>query len=73
MTAETGDQFEILSRRLFFLCIHFIGRNDDIIKSSGYRIGPYEVESAVLSHESVSNCAITAYPDEIRFYDKSHN
>lgn len=46
--------------------IHFIGRNDDIIKSSGYRIGPYEVESAVLSHESVSNCAITAYPDEIR-------
>lgn len=46
--------------------IHFIGRNDDIIKSSGYRIGPYEVESAVLSHESVAHCAITAYPDEIR-------
>lgn len=46
--------------------IHFVGRNDDIIKSSGYRIGPYEVESAVLSHESVANCAITAYPDEIR-------
>lgn len=46
--------------------IHFVGRNDDIIKSSGYRIGPYEVESAVLSHEAVTNCAITAYPDEIR-------
>ena len=46
--------------------VHFVGRNDDIIKSSGYRIGPYEVESAVLSHEAVSNCAITAYPDEIR-------
>lgn len=46
--------------------IHFIGRNDDIIKSSGYRIGPFEVESAVLSHEAVLNCAITAYPDEIR-------
>lgn len=45
---------------------HFIGRNDDIIKSSGYRIGPYEVESAVLSHEAVSNCAITGYPDPIR-------
>lgn len=45
---------------------HFIGRNDDIIKSSGYRIGPYEVESAVLSHEAVSNCAITGYPDLVR-------
>ena len=46
--------------------VHFVGRNDDIIKSSGYRIGPYEVESAVLSHEAVSHCAITAYPDEVR-------
>lgn len=46
--------------------IHFVGRNDDIIKSSGYRIGPYEVESAVLSHKAVLNCAITAFPDEIR-------
>ncbi|MDO5823341.1 AMP-binding protein [Methanobrevibacter sp.] len=46
--------------------VHFIGRNDDIIKSSGYRIGPYEVESAVLSHEAVLHCAITAYPDEVR-------
>lgn len=45
---------------------HFIGRNDDIIKSSGYRIGPYEVESAVLSYDAVSNCAITGYPDPIR-------
>ena len=46
--------------------VHFVGRNDDIIKSSGYRIGPYEVESAVLSHEAVTNCAITAFPDEVR-------
>ena len=46
--------------------VHFVGRNDDIIKSSGYRIGPYEVESAVLSHEAVCHCAITAYPDEVR-------
>ena len=46
--------------------VHFVGRNDDIIKSSGYRIGPYEVESAVLSHEAVAHCAITAYPDEVR-------
>ena len=46
--------------------VHFVGRNDDIIKSSGYRIGPYEVESAVLSHDAVAHCAITAYPDEVR-------
>ena len=51
---------------LFRSYVHFVGRNDDIIKSSGYRIGPYEVESAVLSHKAVSNCAITAYPDEVR-------
>lgn len=45
---------------------HFVGRNDDIIKSSGYRIGPYEVESAVISHPSVLECAITGYPDKQR-------
>jgi acetyl-CoA synthetase len=44
----------------------FIGRTDDIIKSSGYRIGPFEVESAVISHPSVLECAISAYPDKIR-------
>ncbi|MDR3063329.1 MAG: AMP-binding protein [Methanobrevibacter sp.] len=44
----------------------FVGRNDDIIKSSGYRIGPFEVESAVISHPSVLECAITGIPDEIR-------
>ena len=45
---------------------HFVGRNDDIIKSSGYRIGPYEVENALISHEAVLNCAVTAFPDEMR-------
>ncbi|MCQ2972372.1 MAG: AMP-binding protein [archaeon] len=45
---------------------HFYGRTDDIIKSSGYRIGPYEVESAVLSHPACSHCAITGVPDELR-------
>ncbi|WP_409200915.1 AMP-binding protein [Methanobrevibacter sp. DSM 116169] len=45
---------------------HFVGRNDDIIKSSGYRIGPYEVENALISHKAVLNCAVTGYPDEIR-------
>ncbi|MGL4669669.1 MAG: AMP-binding protein [Methanobacteriaceae archaeon] len=44
----------------------FVGRNDDIIKSSGYRIGPFEVESAILSHPSVLECAVTAFPDKTR-------
>lgn len=44
----------------------FVGRKDDIIKSSGYRIGPFEVESALLEHPSVLECAITAVPDDIR-------
>lgn len=44
----------------------FIGRDDDIIKSSGYRIGPFEVESALLEHPSVMECAITAVPDDVR-------
>ncbi len=44
----------------------FVGRTDDVIKSSGYRIGPFEVESALMEHESVLECAITAVPDEMR-------
>lgn len=44
----------------------FVGRNDDVIKCSGYRIGPFEVESAMLEHPSVVECAITAAPDPIR-------
>ncbi len=44
----------------------FVGRDDDIIKSSGYRIGPFEVESALLEHPSVMECAITAVPDDVR-------
>lgn len=44
----------------------FVGRADDVIKSSGYRIGPFEVESALLEHPAVMECAITAIPDEIR-------
>jgi acetyl-CoA synthetase len=41
----------------------FIGRSDDVIKSSGYRIGPFEVESALMEHPAVLECAITAVPD----------
>lgn len=45
---------------------YFIGRDDDVIKCSGYRIGPFEVESALLEHPSVVECAITGAPDPIR-------
>ena len=44
----------------------FVGRNDDVIKSSGYRIGPFEVESALMTHPAVVECAITGMPDEVR-------
>ncbi len=44
----------------------FEGRNDDVIKCSGYRIGPFEVESALLTHPSVLECAVTAVPDPVR-------
>ena len=43
-----------------------MGRADDVIKSSGYRIGPFEVESALMTHPAVVECAITGVPDEIR-------
>ncbi len=44
----------------------FEGRIDDVIKSSGYRIGPFEVESALMTHPAVVECAITGVPDEVR-------
>ena len=44
----------------------FVGRNDDVIKCSGYRIGPFEVESALTEHPAVVECAVTAAPDPIR-------
>ena len=44
----------------------FVGRTDDVIKSSGYRIGPFEVESALLEHPAVLECAVTGVPDEMR-------
>lgn len=44
----------------------FVGRTDDVIKSSGYRIGPFEVESALMTHPAVVECAITGVPDAIR-------
>ncbi|MDR1389371.1 MAG: AMP-binding protein [Treponema sp.] len=44
----------------------FVGRSDDVIKSSGYRIGPFEVESALVEHPAVLECAITGVPDPDR-------
>ncbi len=44
----------------------FVGRNDDVIKCSGYRIGPFEVESALIEHLAVVECAVTAAPDPVR-------
>ena len=44
----------------------FIGRNDDMIKCSGYRIGPFEVESVLSEHDAVLECAITGAPDPKR-------
>ncbi|WP_372774584.1 AMP-binding protein [Mangrovibacterium sp.] len=44
----------------------FVGRADDVIKSSGYRIGPFEVESALMTHPDVVECAITGIPHDIR-------
>lgn len=44
----------------------FVGRVDDVIKTSGYRVGPFEVENALMGHASVLECAITGVPDEVR-------
>jgi acetyl-CoA synthetase len=44
----------------------FMGRTDDLIKSSGYRIGPFEVESALVAHDAVIEAAVTGIPDNVR-------
>ncbi|QSZ66222.1 acyl-CoA synthetase [Methanofollis aquaemaris] len=44
----------------------FVGRDDDVIKSSGYRVGPFEVESALMEHPAVQECAVVGSPDIIR-------
>lgn len=46
----------------------YVGRNDDIIKSSGYRIGPFEVESVLMEHPAVLEVAVTGVPDKVRGY-----
>ena len=49
--------------------IWFVGRNDDIIKSSGYRIGPFEVESVMVKHPAVFEVAVTGVPDAVRGFN----
>ncbi|MCL2756653.1 MAG: AMP-binding protein [Coriobacteriia bacterium] len=44
----------------------FVGRSDDVIKCSGYRISPFEVESVLIEHPAVVECAVTSAPDEVR-------
>ena len=44
----------------------YVGRTDDIIKSSGYRIGPFEIESVLMEYPAVLECAVTGTPDPIR-------
>jgi acetyl-CoA synthetase len=44
----------------------YVGRNDDLIKASGYRIGPFEIESVLITHPAVLECAVTGAPDPIR-------
>lgn len=59
---HTGD----VARRDSDGYLWFVGRIDDVIKSSGYRIGPFEVESALMTHPAVVECAVTGVPDPIR-------
>ena len=44
----------------------YVGRNDDVIKASGYRVGPFEIESVLIEHPAVLECAVTGAPDPIR-------
>ena len=59
---RTGDNVEIDEEGYVF----YTGRADDIINSSGYRIGPQEVENALTEHEAVLECAVVGVPDEER-------
>lgn len=58
----TGDVGSVDGEEYF----HFSSRDDDVIISAGYRIGPFEVESVIATHPAVAECAIIAVPDQIR-------
>lgn len=61
-TGDTGYRDEVG-------LLWYVGRNDDIIKSSGYRIGPFEVEAALAEHPAVFESAVTGVPDPIRGFN----
>ena len=60
----TGDRAKMDQDGYFW----FVGRDDDVIKASGYRIGPFEVENALIEHPAVAESAVVASPDIIRGY-----
>jgi acetyl-CoA synthetase len=59
---HTGDQ-GMLDERGYF---HFVGRNDDVITSAGYRIGPTEIEDCLIRHPAVALAAVVGKPDAMR-------
>jgi len=59
---RTGDRVRVDDEGY----LYFEGRADDLIISAGYRIGPFEVESALVSHQAVAEAAVVAAPDEER-------
>lgn len=59
---DTGD----MARRDEDGYYWYVSRSDDVIKSSGYRISPFEVESVLIMHPAIQECAVTAVPDDIR-------
>ena len=46
--------------------VYFIGRDDDVILMAGYRIGPFEIESVIVAHQAIAECAVVAVPDAVR-------
>lgn len=58
----TGDTARVDEEGYF----HFSARDDDVIIMAGYRIGPFEVESVILTHPTVAECGVIAVPDEVR-------
>lgn len=58
----TGDRASVDEDGYFY----FVGRDDDVISSAGYRIGPFEVENTVLMHEAVKDVAVVGIPDPTR-------
>jgi len=59
----TGDKAYFDERGYWF----FVGRADDVIKTSDYRVGPFEVESALIEHPAVAEAAVVGSPDPIRY------